>query len=143
MKCEDVIHFVGPYLDSELDPTTTFQIQAHLSQCSMCRTRFEREHELECRINQSLQRTIGLDDEVRWNQILHRALPMPRAPGRSARTFWLRTGNLHQHWISLVASLVFLAALASAGLGLRHGGHMPLPNDNRSDWHGNTHESRS
>jgi anti-sigma factor RsiW len=130
MKCTDVIAFIGLYLDSELESTTTFQIQAHLAHCARCRLRYAQEHELERRISASLQQSEGGNDDQRWTKIVHRALPQQRGLDPVRASFRIRFGSAHSQWISLVASLVFLAALASAGLGLRHSGRMPLPS-----WH--------
>ncbi len=47
MRCEEARRFLGPYLDSELDPTTSFEIARHLESCAACRERFEAERKVE------------------------------------------------------------------------------------------------
>lgn len=43
MNCSEARRSLSPYLDSELDPTTTFAISEHLRICESCRNRFEME----------------------------------------------------------------------------------------------------
>jgi hypothetical protein len=127
MNCMDIIQYLGPYLDSELDVATTVQIQAHLTRCSSCRLRFEQEHELEERIRQSLMGQGAQDDGKGWERNLRSALPKRPASARIRTAFSIQPGSPGADWIALVASLVILAALASAGLGLRHSGQLVLP----------------
>lgn len=128
MNCAEVIQYVGPYLDSELEQDITFQIQLHLSRCPHCHARYEQEQNFENRIVQSLRASPNeQDDEKHWASILQRTLPPRLGTKTKTRSFWSRIDARKMSWISLVASLVFLAALASAGLGLRHGGHMTVP----------------
>ena len=129
MKCVEVVQFVGPYLDSELDTTTTFQIQAHLAKCPSCHARYEQEHDLERKISNSLRGVHDTGNDVRWMQILERALPQQSVRQRKRVPMWIHMGSVNSHWISLVASLVFLAALACAGLGLRHGSSIVIPQE--------------
>jgi anti-sigma factor RsiW len=144
MNCADVIQYAGPYLDSELEAAITFQIQLHLSRCPHCRARYEREREIEHRIAQSLRASPDeQDDEKRWAAVLQRTLPLRVMATTRKRGFWNRIDAGKIAWISLVASLVFVAALASAGLGLRHGGHMAIPGLRPSDPPGGKSAERS
>ena len=127
MRCTDVIQYLGAYLDSELDVTTTCQIQAHLTRCTRCRLRFDQEHELEQRIAGSLMGGGAPDDGRRWERILRQAVPRPQAAAATRGNSAVRAGSIQANWIALVASLVLLAALASAGLGLRHSGQLVIP----------------
>ena len=43
MKCHDARKWISPYIDSELDPTKTFELSQHLENCESCKTRFGRE----------------------------------------------------------------------------------------------------
>jgi len=127
MNCTDAIQYLGPYLDSELDIATTVQIQAHLTRCPRCSERFDQEHALENRIAESLMGHSAPEDGRRWETILERVLPKPKAARHrgSRLRFW--ASSAAANWFSLVASLVILAALASAGLGLRHSGQLIIP----------------
>jgi hypothetical protein len=62
-----------------------------------------------------------LADEALWARACARALANPSLRRREPWSRWLQHPRVPAQWIALVASLVFLAALASAGLGLRHG----------------------
>jgi anti-sigma factor (TIGR02949 family) len=127
MNCTDVIQYLGPYLDSELDVSTTAQVQAHLSRCPRCCERFDQEQALEDRIAESLKSSATPDDGRRWERILRRAVPRPEVSARRWGVAMVRAGSHGANWIALVASLVILAALASAGLGLRHSGRIIIP----------------
>ncbi len=43
MQCQEARKWISPYLDSELDPTKTFEVSQHLESCAPCRERFEKE----------------------------------------------------------------------------------------------------
>lgn len=73
MKCTDVRRLVSPYLDSELDETTQFEISRHLEACPECAGRFRAEEELEHAVARSLRRTEGDEEEV-LRAALRRAL---------------------------------------------------------------------
>jgi anti-sigma factor RsiW len=124
MKCSDVIGLMGPYIDSELEPTCTFRIQEHLLMCSECRTRYAQEEELERRMASALNGPPSETDEMLWQSGISGIVASPirvSAPfSRLVLGSWTHAG-----WFSLVASLLFLTALACAGLGLRH--RYPLP----------------
>ena len=77
MKCDDARRFLGPYLDSELDPKTSLEIVRHLEHCAVCRERFDAERRTERAIASELARPEPGDDGV-WRRALGRA----RQPGR-------------------------------------------------------------
>lgn len=122
MKCQDTIAFMGPYLDSELDPTTTFRIQAHLARCETCRERFAQEERLERRLASSLRRSPGsrAEDEQAWMRALAGCGLASATTRDGLWTFWRKRVPLH--WLTLAASLALLSFFMSAGNGLRHGG---------------------
>jgi anti-sigma factor RsiW len=64
MKCSEVRRLVSPYLDSELDETTQFEIARHLQACPDCARRFRAEGELEHAVARSLRRTEGDEEDV-------------------------------------------------------------------------------
>jgi len=47
MTCRECRKWWSPYLDSELDASTTFEVSEHLRTCRACRERFEREEFVE------------------------------------------------------------------------------------------------
>jgi anti-sigma factor RsiW len=77
MRCEDVRKYVSPYLDSELDGKTSFEIVRHLELCAECRTRFEAEEVVEKRIASFLRQPQAGDEEL-WRRALEKALRRPR-----------------------------------------------------------------
>ena len=40
MNCQDCRDFLDPYLDNELDATSTIRFQQHLRECGKCRDAF-------------------------------------------------------------------------------------------------------
>jgi len=50
MRCHEVRSLIGPYLDSELDAKTSFDIQQHLESCAECARVVEAERTLDARI---------------------------------------------------------------------------------------------
>lgn len=71
MRCDDVRRYVSPYLDSELDPRTSFDIASHLDRCAPCRDRFEKERDLETRLAEQFRRPEAGDDKL-WQRALAR-----------------------------------------------------------------------
>jgi predicted anti-sigma-YlaC factor YlaD len=114
MKCVDAIAFLSPYIDSELDPTTTFQIQAHLHQCDSCRKRFDQENELEQRIAGALKLPMGPAHDAMWNRVIAHALP-PSEDNHHQESNRRWRMPLGFRWLMLIASIFILS---SAGLGL-------------------------
>lgn len=76
MRCEDARKYLSPYLDSELDPKTSFDIAQHLEKCDACRARFEAEKELESRLVDNLKKPQA-GDETAWAKAID-ALPRRR-----------------------------------------------------------------
>jgi hypothetical protein len=57
MSCEQCRQRWSPYLDSELDAGTTFEVSEHLRTCAACRDRFEREAFIDDWLRTKLRRT--------------------------------------------------------------------------------------
>jgi anti-sigma factor RsiW len=76
MRCEDALKYLSPYLDSELDPKTSFDIARHLEQCETCRRRFEAEKQFEAQIVERLSAPAPGDDAA-WAKALS-SLPKRR-----------------------------------------------------------------
>lgn len=55
MNCQQARKWISPYLDSELDPSTTFEVSQHLERCQACRARFEQEVQAEQLIAERLR----------------------------------------------------------------------------------------
>ena len=75
MKCHDARKWISPYIDSELDPTKTFELSQHLEDCEACKTRFDREALADGLIAKSLQRHESFVD---WSAIEKEILTPPR-----------------------------------------------------------------
>lgn len=85
MKCTQVRSFLSPYLDSELEGTTTFEISRHLEICAPCARLFAREAELDRAIFARIQRPEG-DERAVLERALDRALSS-RGSARRARSW--------------------------------------------------------
>src|SRR6516162_5587369 len=83
MKCEEASRFLSPYLDSELDPKTSFEISAHCDQCPFCRDRFDAERRIERSLAVELKKSEARDAEL-WRQARARVL---RPRGGRAKTW--------------------------------------------------------
>jgi len=75
MRCDEIRRWISPYLDSELDPHTNFEIAQHLEVCPECQGVFEAERRLESALSESLK--AGADTEVAWDRAIHRMLATP------------------------------------------------------------------
>jgi anti-sigma factor RsiW len=64
VKCADARRFLSPYLSSELDETTEFEIARHMEICEACAARFCAEEALERAIRSALQRGEGDEERV-------------------------------------------------------------------------------
>lgn len=111
MKCERVRAFTSPYLDSELDPATTYEISRHLESCRSCAERLAAEVELERALARYLGRPSG--DEER---VLRRVLDRTLGRGSSRRRRGLR-----------VAAALLLAGGAAALVRWRAGARAVRP----------------
>ncbi len=56
MRCHEVRNLFGPYLDSELDAKTSYEIEQHLEMCPDCARVFETERKFDERIFAALRR---------------------------------------------------------------------------------------
>ena len=79
MKCHEVHKLIGPYLDSELDAKTSFDIEEHLQSCDDCADLVEAERRLDERIFSVLRR--GEKTPELWRQLEVRI---------AAPSFWQR-----------------------------------------------------
>jgi anti-sigma factor RsiW len=82
MKCEEVSRFLSPYLDSELDPKTSFEMSNHFDHCASCHDRFEAERRIEHAMSVELKKTSARDEE-HWSRAKSAAF-RPKGNGR----FW-------------------------------------------------------
>jgi anti-sigma factor RsiW len=96
MRCEEARRYVSPYLDSELDAKTSFDIARHLEQCESCRARFESEKTLEAGLVGALKEPVEEDEAILERSL--RALPRrrwarwlfpPVAAGLAAGLVWV------------------------------------------------------
>jgi len=68
MNCREARRHLSPYLDSELDPTTTFAISEHLHACDDCRWRFDAERRVDQEIVAELD--AGVVPDGLWRDAL-------------------------------------------------------------------------
>lgn len=71
MKCQGIHKLIGPYLDSELDAKTSFDIEEHLQTCDDCAHLVEAERRCDERIFSVLRR--GEKTPKLWRQLEARA----------------------------------------------------------------------
>lgn len=64
MKCQQAHVFLSPYLDSELDSTTTYEVSRHLEGCPDCAQLFGAEEVLERTIGEHLRRPEGDEQDL-------------------------------------------------------------------------------
>jgi len=68
VNCREARRCLSPYLDSELDPTTTFAISEHLRTCDPCRWRFDAERDVDqCMVSRLNME--GMPDDL-WRGII-------------------------------------------------------------------------
>jgi len=67
MDCSKARQWMSPYLDSELEQATTFEISEHLRVCENCRRRFDAERQVEGLVRGALQRE-AMPDAV-WSRL--------------------------------------------------------------------------
>lgn len=116
MKCDEVQRYLSPYLDSELDPKTSFEMDRHVEQCPICRERLEAEDHLERVIVEELRRPEAGDEEL-WRKAMARA----RRPST-------------RRWGWTAAGLVLAALGALAGFWAARGASDALSQDLREDY---------
>jgi hypothetical protein len=95
MPCKECRRWWSPYLDSELDASTTFEVSEHLRTCHACRERFEREEFVENWLRDRLRREqmpaglwLDLCRHIRGGQLGMRA-PARRVLAVAASIFML------------------------------------------------------
>lgn len=86
MKCTQVRCYLSPYLDSELDGKTTFEISRHLEICTTCAGLFAQEAKLDLAIFGRVKRLEG-DESL----VLERALERTLSPRALTYRGWLWT----------------------------------------------------
>lgn len=88
MRCQETRKWISPYLDSELDPTKTFEVSQHLESCAPCRERFEKEGRADELIGAALRRE---ESFVNWPAIERQILAPARRviPIMPIRPKWL------------------------------------------------------
>lgn len=85
MNCQEARKWISPYLDSELDPTKTFEVSQHLESCEPCRDRFEKEG----RADELMAATLRREEPfVNW-AALERAISTPRRRIALLRPKWV------------------------------------------------------
>ncbi len=77
MTCAEVLRYLSPYLDSELDPRTSFDLAEHLARCEPCAARVRGEERLEAALASALRG--GVADPALWRRIEG---SLPAAPRR-------------------------------------------------------------
>lgn len=75
---------------------------------------------VETRVRAALTRAPSQADDLLWQRALARAMHLRPIDATRQLSAWRYPLWIHAPWMTWVASLVFLAALACAGLGLRH-----------------------
>jgi anti-sigma factor RsiW len=103
MNCENCEPLLGGYLDFELDLQTSLEVEQHLEECPSCRATFERQQQLQQRIEAAAP-AYQLPDPVRA-RITRKLRAGPLNPGIARRG-------------ALAFALLFV--LASVGLALQH-----------------------
>jgi len=75
MSCDEIRRWISPYLDSELDPHTNFEIAQHLESCAECREVFE----AECQLETSLAASLAPDPptQAAWDRAVRRTVAPP------------------------------------------------------------------
>lgn len=110
MTCFEARKCISPYLDSELDPTKTFEVSQHLECCASCRTRFDLEHRADVIIRERLRQ---FEPFVDWAAL---AVKQPVGFARVLR-FWPR-------WtLALAACVAFLVIIGQWPLRISKAGN--------------------
>lgn len=99
MQCNEVRRWISPYLDSELDPHTSFEIAQHLEACAECRQMFEDERRLETSLASSLTPDSGT--QAAWDRAIRHV---------GAHPAWRL-----RRWQAAVAVAGLVVALAAGG----------------------------
>lgn len=99
MQCQEARKWISPYLDSELDPTKTFEVSQHLESCTPCRERFQKEGRADELIGAVLRREESFVD---WPAIERQVL----APAR-------RVIPIRPKWLLAAAACVAFLLISS------------------------------
>jgi anti-sigma factor RsiW len=116
MEHREVIDRLSPFLDDELDPVASREVEQHLESCPPCRAAFERRRKL----SESMQRDLEYQhapDVLRERVLrdLRAAGHREHAPGRRAIPAW--------RWLSAAAAVFVVAGgawIATMQLGQSH-----------------------
>ncbi|MEW6307190.1 MAG: anti-sigma factor [Verrucomicrobiota bacterium] len=98
MRCHEARGMCGPYLDSELDVKSSFEVEQHLEHCPDCARYFAAEKQAEERLSAALR--AGEKTDALWQQVAAQ-ISAPRA----------RNGGLSRKRLALTA-LAAIAAIA-------------------------------
>ncbi len=101
MQCQEARNWISPYLDSELDPTKTFEVSQHLESCAPCRDRFKKEGRADELISAALRREESLVD---WAVIERQVL----APAR-------RVIPIRPRWLLAAAACIAFVLISQGG----------------------------
>lgn len=110
MRCHEVRNLFGPYVDSELDAKTSFEIEQHLESCADCARVFKAERDLDGRIFSALRR--GEKTEGIWAK-LEAQISSPTFWGRIKR---IRPSTLVGLGVCLAVAVGLLAVFVGSNL---------------------------
>src|SRR2546428_4891324 len=77
MRCHEAIRLMPLFLDSELSPEVTLEVEEHFERCADCRARLENERRLEHSMRVTLLEPAAHDAEV-WDRAVERAIRIGR-----------------------------------------------------------------
>lgn len=123
MRCEDVLRFLSPYIDSALDPRTSFEVAEHLEGCPDCARRFGAEIALEGDLRAGLARDMTRPGDAAVWEPIEAAIRREAAPRRVTR-----------RWVVAAFVAASIALVAVIGWRLR-GGEAPLGTMGKSACH--------
>ena len=119
MRCSEARHLLPPYLDSELDSRTSFEIARHLEDCAACALRFGAEERFEAALARELSRHRG-DEAAVFARALEGALRgAAREPEAAAR-------GPRRARAAVAAAAALVAAIAGWQLLCGDGGQVGL-----------------
>lgn len=99
MRCHEARALCGPFLDSELDVKSSFDVEQHLENCPDCARYFAAERRVEERIATALQ--VGEKTDSLWQKVeAEVSAPSTRPAGRARK------------WLQFAAAFVAVAAVA-------------------------------
>ena len=116
MNCPEAARLLGPYLDGELDLTSSVQLEEHLAGCFACRERLQAQQALITAVRDDLPRHQSSPFLATRIRAALRAqenpaeLAAPASPSPAARPAWAWPWFAHPAFFA--AALVLLIALA-------------------------------